>query len=63
MSFKSSELVSFVKKMVGQPYWYGTCVYRCTNDLLKKKTAQYPSHYGSSRMATYETHQKQDGVF
>ena len=58
MSFKSSELVSFVKKMVGQPYWYGTCVYRCTNDLLKKKTAQYPSHYGSSRMATYEKHIK-----
>ena len=56
MSFKSSELVSFVKRMVGQPYWYGTCVYICTNDLLEKKTAQYPSHYGSSRTATYEKH-------
>lgn len=40
MSFKSSELVSFVKRMVGQPYWYGTCMYICTNDLLEKKTAQ-----------------------
>lgn len=56
MSFKSSELVSFVKRMIGQPYWYGTCVYICTNELLEKKTAQYPSHYGSSRTATYEKH-------
>ena len=56
MSFKSSELVSFVKRMVGQPYWYGTCVYICTNDLLKRKTEQYPSHYGSSRTSTYKKH-------
>lgn len=40
----------------GWVYWYGTCGYACTNDLLKRKTAQYPSHYGSGRQATYKKH-------
>ena len=52
--FRASELVAFVLSMVGMPYWYGTCVYICSSSLLKSKTKQYPSHYGSSRTAKYE---------
>lgn len=52
--FKASEFVAFVLSMVGMPYWYGTCVYICSSSLLKSKSKQYPSHYGSSRTATYE---------
>lgn len=54
--FKASELVAFVLSMVGMPYWYGTCVYKCTESRLKSKSKQYPSHYGSSRTATYKKH-------
>lgn len=53
---KASDLVTFAKSMVGMPYWYGTCVYKCSNSLLKSKTAQYPSHYGSKRTSTYNSH-------
>ena len=31
-------------------------VYICSSSLLKSKTKQYPSHYGSSRTSTYEKH-------
>ena len=48
--FKVAQFIAFVLSMVGQKYWYGTCVYICTKSLLKSKTKQYPTHYGS--MAT-----------
>lgn len=54
--FGASELVTFCLAMVGMPYWYGTCVYVCTSSLLSRKAAQYPSHYGYSRMPTYKKH-------
>ena len=54
--YKASELVTFVHSMLGMPYWYGTCVYKCSESRLKSKTKQYPSHYGSSRTATYKKH-------
>lgn len=42
---------------LGSPYWYGTHGHKCTEDLLKRKSAQYPvpkySHYKSSRMPEY----------
>lgn len=50
------DLVAFCRKMVGQPYWYGTCVYKCTSDLLLRKANQYPSHYKSNRTSTYNKH-------
>lgn len=53
---KASELVTFAKSMVGMPYWYGTCVYKCSNNLLDSKSAQYPSHYKSNRTNTYKAH-------
>lgn len=39
-----------------RPYWYGTYYLECTESLLAKKAKQYPSHYGSGRMATYRKH-------
>lgn len=53
MAFKASKLVKFCKSMVGQPYWYGTVVYPCTESRLKDKAKQYPDHYGASRMPKY----------
>lgn len=53
--FKASELVAFVLSMMGMPYWYGTCVYRCTESTLKSKTKQYPDHYASGRMPRYRS--------
>lgn len=41
-------------KMIGQPYWYGTCVYKCTETVRSRKAGQYPSHYGSSRTSRYK---------
>ena len=40
--------------MLGQPYWYGTCAFKCTQTLLNSKSKQYPSHYDSSRIARYK---------
>lgn len=53
MPWSNADLVAFAKGMVGMPYWYGTCVYRCTEGLLSSKARQYPNHYGASRMAKY----------
>ena len=47
------DFAAFVRRMVGQPYWYGTVLYRCTDSLLARKSKQYPGHYTSSRMACY----------
>ena len=53
MGITNTDFVTYLKQMVGQPYWYGTCGYNCTSSLLKAKARQYPSHYGSSRSARY----------
>ena len=47
-------LVDWAKKWVGMPYWYGCVCYKCTQDLLTRKTRQYPKHYISNRMARYK---------
>lgn len=39
-----------------RPYWYGTYYNKCTEKLLTRKAAQYPSHYGAKRMPTYRKH-------
>ena len=46
-------LVKFVSKHVGQPYWYGTCAWPCTQRLLDDKARQYPGHYTAARMPRY----------
>lgn len=53
MIFTNADFVHYCKSMVGMPYWYGTCGYKCSEDLLKRKKNQYPDHYGSSRMSRY----------
>ena len=49
----NEHFAAFCRSMVGQPYWYGTCLYKCTESLRSRKAAQYPSHYASSRTARY----------
>ena len=48
-------LVDWAKKWLGMPYWYGCVCYKCTQDLLKRKTRQYPKHYAEGRKARYES--------
>ena len=52
--FTNEHFVAFCEQMLGMPYWYGTVVYKCTENLLKRKTRQYPSHYRASRTARYQ---------
>lgn len=54
--FTSQHFVEFCEKFVGRPYWYGTCVYACTQDRYNSKSKQYPSHYTSGRTAKYKQH-------
>ena len=55
MAKTSEGLVEFAKKALsdGWRYWYGTTGVKCTPDLLRRKTAQYPAHYKAGRMARY----------
>ena len=52
--FTNEHFAAFCEKMLGQPYWYGTVIYKCTESLRSRKAVQYPSHYGSSRTARYK---------
>lgn len=56
MAFTGNQLADFaiMAYEAGTPYWYGTCWYKCTEDLLDKKTTQYPTHYTAARMAKYK---------
>ena len=54
--YTNLHFVEFLKAFVGQPYWYGTCVYKCSTSTLNSKTKQYPSHYTDSRMSKYKSH-------
>ena len=55
----NDRLVAFCKAMLGQPYWYGTAVYKCTNSLLTRKTKQYPSHYWLKPHCTVQAEHRQ----
>ena len=52
--FTNEHFAAYCLKMVGQPYWYGTCGYKATTSLLNRKAKQYPSHYTSSHMSRYK---------
>ena len=52
--FTAEHFVAWCQSMLGQPYWYGTCVFKCSQSLLNSKSKQYPSHYGSDRTARYK---------
>lgn len=47
-------LVTHARNFLGQPYWYGTCCYKCTASLLNSKKQQYPAHYTDSRTPRYQ---------
>ena len=51
--FTNEHFAEWCLKMAAakSPYWYGAVVYKATNSLLTRKSAQYPAHYGSSRTA------------
>ncbi|MDD3244268.1 MAG: peptidoglycan-binding domain-containing protein [Eubacteriales bacterium] len=51
--FTNEHFAAWCLKMLGQPYWYGCVVYKCTESLRSRKAKQYPDHYGSSRTARY----------
>ena len=53
--YKASDFVEACKRLVGMPYWYGTCIYPCSRSLLASKKVQYPAHYRESRMRKYES--------
>lgn len=56
MAFTAQQLADFCVMVYnrGTPYWYGTCWYPCTYNLLDRKKTQYPNHYTESRMPKYE---------
>lgn len=37
--FTNEHFVAFCEKMVGQPYWYGSVVYKCTENLRSQGEA------------------------
>ena len=45
----NEHFAAFCLSMLGQPYWYGTALHKCSESLRASKARQYPSHYGSSR--------------
>ena len=51
--FTNEHFIAFCEKMLGQPYWFGTCIYKATESLLTRKAKQYPSSYAASRMNRY----------
>ena len=51
--FTNEHFAAWCLSMIGQPYWFGTTLHKCTESLLIRKGKQYPSHYGSSRMSRY----------
>lgn len=54
--FTNEHFAAFMLNMIGSPYWYGTCLYKCTENLRSRKAKQYPSHYKDSRTSTYKKH-------
>ena len=52
--FTNEHFTAYCQRMVGQPYWYGTVVYKCSESLRSRKAKQYPSHYTASRMSRYK---------
>ena len=51
--YTNEHFVAFCEKMIGQPYWYGSVVYKCTESLRSRKAKQYPSHYKDNRTTRY----------
>lgn len=56
--YTGEQLAQWAEKALAMQarYWYGTCWYRATEDLRKRKAKQYPAHYGTARTAVYRQH-------
>ena len=52
--FTNEHFTAYCLRMVGHPYWFGTCTYKATNRLLSGKSNQYPSHYTAARTSRYK---------
>lgn len=54
--FTNEHFVEFVKKMcdLKSPYWYATCIYKCTTSRYNSKKRQCPEHYTSDRTSRYQ---------
>ena len=51
--FTNEHFAAYCLRMVGQPYWYGTCGYKATASLLTRKTNQYITHAASYLLRSY----------
>ena len=51
--FTNEHFAAWCLSMLGQPYWYGTVVYKCTESLRSRKAKQYPTHYKDNRTSRY----------
>ena len=47
--FTNTHFSNFCRGMVGQRYWYGTQIQRCTKTLYERKSKQFPNQYTSDR--------------
>ena len=45
--FTGEHFAAWCEKMVGQPYWYGSCVYKCSQSLLDRKTKRLQKETGN----------------
>lgn len=52
--FSNIHFANFCRAFVGQPYWYGTNLNRCTKALWQQKSKQFPEHYTSDRNEQYK---------
>ena len=52
--FSNTHFANFCRAFVGQPYWYGTNLNRCTKALWQQKSKQFPEHYTSDRNEQYK---------
>lgn len=52
----SSQYVAWLEERVKNhdAYWYGAIWAKCTDDLLRRKSSQYPQHYGAGRLRGYK---------
>ena len=52
----SKEYVAWLEERVKNhdAYWYGAVWTKCTENLLRRKKAQYPQHYGTGGLASYK---------
>ena len=51
--FTNEHFAAWCEKMVGHGYWYGTCGYRATEALLRRKRNRYPKYYPTSMNAKF----------